>query len=136
MNWFSWNLFFEVVDGGFRWTSGSSGVFKARSLSLQEQAFLFLGSQIQEEHSIEHLLNCFILLLIAQFLRTKLLKQQHQLRVVPASSNFHFEYDYTPTIVFKHSLVACIYWFWYCARPRRFLHMCKSTLWGSLILAC
>ena len=30
----------EVVEGGFRWTSEFSGVFKARSISLEDQALL------------------------------------------------------------------------------------------------
>ena len=36
---------------------------------------MFLASQIQKEHSIEHLLNCFIVVLIVRFLKPKLLKQ-------------------------------------------------------------
>ena len=54
----------RVVDGEFTWTSGSSGVFKVRSILLEDQALLFLASQKQKEHSIEQLLGCFIVLLM------------------------------------------------------------------------
>ena len=40
-----------------------------------DHALLFLASQIQKDHSIEHLLICFIVVLIVRFLKTKLLKQ-------------------------------------------------------------
>ena len=36
----------EVVDSGFNGRSGSSGVFKARSVSAEDQALLFLASLI------------------------------------------------------------------------------------------
>ena len=36
---------------------------------------MFLASQIQKEHPIEHLLICFIVVLVVQFLKPKLLKQ-------------------------------------------------------------
>ena len=62
-------------DVGFWWTSGSSGVFKERSIYLVDHALLFLASQIQKEHSIEHLLICFIVVLMVQFFVPKLLKQ-------------------------------------------------------------
>ena len=65
----------EMVEGGFRWTSGSSGVFKERSVSLEDQALLFLASQMQKEHSLEHLLVCFAVLSMVQFLRPQLIKQ-------------------------------------------------------------
>ena len=45
-------LALEGVDGGFWWTSGSSGVFKERSVSLVDHALLFLASQMEKEHSI------------------------------------------------------------------------------------
>ena len=40
-----------------------------------DHALLFLASQIQKEHSIEHLLICFIVVLMVRFLKPKLLKQ-------------------------------------------------------------
>ena len=40
-----------------------------------DHALLFLTSQIQNEHSIEHLLICFIVVLMMQFLKPKLLTQ-------------------------------------------------------------
>ena len=40
-----------------------------------DHVLLFLVSQIQMEHSIEHLLICLILVLMVQFLKSKLLKQ-------------------------------------------------------------
>ena len=60
---------------GFWWTSGSSGVFKGMSISLVDHALFFLASQIQKEYSIEHLLICFIVVLMVQFFKPKLLKQ-------------------------------------------------------------
>ena len=39
-------------------------VFKERSVSLIDHALLFLASQIQKEHYIEHLLICFIVVLM------------------------------------------------------------------------
>ena len=45
----------EGVDIGFWEISGSAGVFKERSISLVDHALLYLASQIQQEHSIEHL---------------------------------------------------------------------------------
>ena len=65
----------EMVEGGFRWTSGSSGVFKGRSVSFEDQALLFLTSQMQKEYSLEHLLACFAVLLMVQFMRPQLIKQ-------------------------------------------------------------
>ena len=65
----------EVLEGEFRWTKGSSGIFKARSISLEDQAFSFLPNQIQNEHSIEYLLSSFIVLMMVRFLRPKLLKE-------------------------------------------------------------
>lgn len=56
----------KVVGGRFWWASGSSVVFKERSISLEVQALFFLASQIQKEHSSEHLLSCFIVLLMVQ----------------------------------------------------------------------
>ena len=50
-------------------------VFKERSVSLIDHALLFLASQIQKEHYIEHLLICFIVVLMVQFLKPKPLKQ-------------------------------------------------------------
>ena len=38
-------------------------------------SLLFLASQTQKEHSIEHLLSCFIVVLMVRFLIPKLLKQ-------------------------------------------------------------
>ena len=66
---------FEGVDRGFWSTSGSSRVFKERSVSLVDNALLSLASQIQKEHSIKHLLICFIVVLMVQFFIPKLLKQ-------------------------------------------------------------
>ena len=40
-----------------------------------DHALLFLASQIQKEHSMEHLLICFIVVLMVRFLKPKLLKQ-------------------------------------------------------------
>ena len=40
-----------------------------------EHALLFLASQIEKEHSIEHLLICFIMAWMVQFFKPKLLKQ-------------------------------------------------------------
>ena len=34
----------EVVNSGFWWTSGSTGIFKERSISLEDYALLFLAS--------------------------------------------------------------------------------------------
>ena len=68
-------LVLEGADDRFRSTSRSSGVFKERSISLVDHASLFLASQIQKEHSIEHLLICFIVVLMVRFLKPKLLKQ-------------------------------------------------------------
>ena len=65
----------EVVDGGFWSTSGFSGVYRERSIPLKDHPLLFLASQIQKEHSIEHLLSCFIVILMVQFIKPKLLKQ-------------------------------------------------------------
>ena len=70
----------EVFEGRFRWTNRISRVFKARSIFLEDQALLFLVSQIKKEHSIEYLLSCFIALFVVSFLRPKL---------VPSSSNFY-----------------------------------------------
>ena len=42
--------------------------------SLKDHALLFLASQIQNEHSIEHLLSYFIVVLMVLFLKSKLLK--------------------------------------------------------------
>ena len=36
---------------------------------------MFLASQIKEEYSIEHLLSCFIVVLVVWFFKPKLLKQ-------------------------------------------------------------
>ena len=36
---------------------------------------LIMASQIQKEHSIEHLLSCFTVVLMVLFLKPKLLKQ-------------------------------------------------------------
>ena len=55
--------------------SGSYGVFRERSISLEDHALLFLASQIQKEHSIEHLLSCFTVVFMVRFLKPKLLKQ-------------------------------------------------------------
>ena len=66
---------FEVVDSGFWWTGGSSGVFKERSISLEDHALLFLANQTQKKHSLEQLLSCFIVVLMVRFLKPKLLKQ-------------------------------------------------------------
>ena len=80
----------EVDEWGFWWTSGSSGVFRERSISLEDHALLFLASQIQKEHSIEHLLSCFIVVLMVWFLKPKLLKQHkidpEQYPVAPTST--------------------------------------------------
>ena len=65
----------EVLEGEFKWTKGSSGIFKARSISLEDQAFSFLLRQIQNEHSIEYLPSSFIVLMMVRFLRPKLLKE-------------------------------------------------------------
>ena len=40
-----------------------------------DHALLFLDRQIQKEHSIEHLLVCFIVVLMVRFFKPKLLKQ-------------------------------------------------------------
>ena len=40
-----------------------------------DHALLFMASQIQKDHSIEHLHICFIVVLMVQFLKPKLLKQ-------------------------------------------------------------
>ena len=51
---------------------------------------MFLASQMQKEHSIEHWLSCLIVLLMVQFLRPKLLKQhktnQEQCPLAPTST--------------------------------------------------
>ena len=52
----------------------SSGVFNTKPVSLESQALLLLACHIQKEHSIEHLLGCFIILMMVRFLRPKLLK--------------------------------------------------------------
>ena len=65
----------EVVDGGFWSTSGFSGVYRERSIPLKDHPLLFLASQIQKEHSIEHLLSCFIVVLMVQLVKPKLLKE-------------------------------------------------------------
>ena len=65
---------FKGVDRGFWSTSGSCGVLKERSMSSVDHALLFLASQIQKEHSIKHLLICFIVVLMVQFFIPRLLK--------------------------------------------------------------
>ena len=65
----------EAVDRGFELTGGYSEVFKERSISLMDQALLFLASQIQKVHFIENFLICFIMVLMEQFFKPKLLKQ-------------------------------------------------------------
>ena len=55
-----------------------------------DHALLFLASQIQKEHSIEHLFICFIVVLMVQFLKAKLLNQrktdQEQYPLAPTST--------------------------------------------------
>ena len=68
-------LALEGADDRFWETSRSSGVFKERSISLVDDASLFLASHIQKEHSIEHLRICFIVASTMRFLKPKLLKQ-------------------------------------------------------------
>ena len=41
----------------------------------KDQPLSFLACQIQKEHSIEHVLSCFIVVLMVRFLKPKLLKQ-------------------------------------------------------------
>ena len=53
----------EVVDGRFWWTRESSRCLKGKSISLEDQALLFLAKQIKE-HSIKHLLSCFLVSLL------------------------------------------------------------------------
>ena len=90
----------KVLDSGCRWTSGSSGVFKSRSIPLGDQPLLVLPSQIQKEHSIEHLLSCCIVLLMVKFLRPKVLKQhktdleQNPLGTQSQSSRPHMHKEY------------------------------------------
>ena len=64
-----------MADGGFWWTSESSGVFGEKLISLKDHALFFLASQIQKKYSTEQLLKCFIVVLMVQFFEPKLLKQ-------------------------------------------------------------
>ena len=45
------------------------------SIFLVDHALLFMASQIQKEHSIEHVLICFLVILMVRFFKPKLLKQ-------------------------------------------------------------
>ena len=65
----------EGVDTGFWQRRGSSGDFKEKQISLVDHALLFLASLMQKEHSIEHLLICFIVVLVVRFCKPNLLKQ-------------------------------------------------------------
>ena len=83
----------EGADDRFWSTSRSSGVFKESSISLVDHALLFRASHIEKEHSIEHLLICFIVASTVRFLKPKLLKQHktdlEQYPLAPISTANH-----------------------------------------------
>ena len=115
--WISFKEFvLQVVDGGFWWTSGSSGDFRERSISLKDRALLFLASLIQREHSIKLLLSYFIMVLIVPFLKPKLLKQhktnleQYSLATTSTANSSTFQPLFSETLfrgMYILTLVLC-----------------------------